>query len=36
MRSPIRFFESTPLGRVLNRFAKDIGDVDTDMSFNLE
>jgi ABC-type multidrug transport system fused ATPase/permease subunit len=29
--SPLRFFEITPIGRVLNRFSKDIGQIDNDV-----
>nr|XP_039268765.1 multidrug resistance-associated protein 4-like [Styela clava] len=28
LRSPIRFFDTNPSGRVLNRFSKDIGQID--------
>ncbi|KAJ3114495.1 hypothetical protein HDU96_002009 [Phlyctochytrium bullatum] len=29
--SPLRFFEVTPIGRIMNRFTKDIGNVDFDV-----
>ncbi|XP_070581498.1 multidrug resistance-associated protein 1-like [Ptychodera flava] len=32
LRCPMSFFDVTPLGRVVNRFAKDIGTIDTRLS----
>ncbi|MBC8125303.1 MAG: ABC transporter ATP-binding protein/permease, partial [Candidatus Kapabacteria bacterium] len=36
LSAPLRFFDSTPMGRVLNRFARDVESVDDRLSWNIE
>ncbi|XP_058846425.1 ATP-binding cassette sub-family C member 5-like isoform X2 [Acipenser ruthenus] len=36
LRSPMKFFDTTPAGRILNRFSKDMDEVDTRLPFQAE
>eukprot|EP00004_Rigifila_ramosa_P027497 TRINITY_DN899_c0_g1_i1.p1 TRINITY_DN899_c0_g1~~TRINITY_DN899_c0_g1_i1.p1 ORF type:complete len:957 (-),score=240.32 TRINITY_DN899_c0_g1_i1:21-2891(-) len=36
IHSPMSFFDTTPLGRILNRFSKDIDSIDHNLSFVLQ
>lgn len=36
LSAPLRFFDSTPMGRILNRFARDVESVDDHLSWNFE
>ena len=33
LRAPVQFFEKTPTGRILNRFSKDMKDIDQEVGF---
>jgi ABC-type multidrug transport system fused ATPase/permease subunit len=33
LRAPVRFFEKTPVGRIVNRFSRDIKDIDVDVAY---
>lgn len=32
LRSPMLFFHTNPIGRVINRFSKDVGDIDRNVA----
>lgn len=36
LAAPVRFFDSTPVGRILNRFSRDVESVDRHIAWNFE
>lgn len=36
LSSPLRFFETTPVGRILNRFSKDVDNLDSGLMFFIQ
>ncbi|GMP24495.1 hypothetical protein CsSME_00001743 [Camellia sinensis var. sinensis] len=35
LRAPMLFFHTNPIGRVINRFARDVGDIDRNVASSM-